>query len=415
MQASYFALFRDLMGDLRHKPEQALLVGFQDVRSFACSQCAQCCYVPWHVIVDRSFHDHWSAHFNAQPDPRFADLFTVLEQPSDLEYAKINKHPGTHRCRFLEPDNRCWLHQHFGPEAKPLGCQFYPHAVHPRGGAYLAHFLMKSCQTSARRLNEVPELGYSLIERRPESLEPGAARFALGEGLPWFDEYTLPLWIGLCLDTIQSAQQDQLPVRQIERQLYNALELLINGLPSGINPDTRLQDLQLQATYREHFRLLNRYIQPPEPPSRSVIAWVLSLIPALRSEEALHQRFLGDQPLPVLSRAESDVLNTHLRHYLQHQLLAPARWIAGEASLCLQHLMLGIHILLIQLLAVLYREIEQRPLHPEMIRQAVNMVEGSLGQDRGWFRRHELDRWSAQDCLNWLDRLLQVDMSVPAL
>jgi hypothetical protein len=367
------------------------------------------------VIVDRNFHDHWQTHFSARPDPRFADLFTVLEQPSDLEYAKINKHPGTHRCRFLEPDNRCWLHQHFGPESKPLGCQFYPHAVHPRGGAYLAHFLMKSCQTSARRLNEAPELGYSLIERRPESLEPGAARFALGEGLPWFDEYTLPLWIGLCLDTVQKARPEQ-SVIQIERALCQALELLIAGLPAPSEPGQRIQDLQLQATYREHFRLLSLSPPPaPQAPSRSVIAWAISLTPRLRSEEALHRLYLDDQPLPVLSPPEAELLNTHLRHYLQHQLLAPARWIAGEASLCLQHLMLGIHILLIQLLAVLYREIERHPLHPEMIRQAVNMVEGSLGQDRLWFRQRELDRWSAQECLIWLERVLKADLSSPEI
>jgi Fe-S-cluster containining protein len=415
MQASYFALFRDLMTELRGKPEQALLVGYQDVRTFHCSQCAQCCYVPWHVIVGRDFFEHWSTHFASHPDPRFDDLFTLLEHGSHDEYAKINKHPGTHRCRFLEPDNRCWLHQHFGAEAKPLGCQFYPHAVHPRGGAYLAHFLMKSCQTSARRLAEVPELGYSVIERRPESMEPGAARFALGEGLPWFDEYTLPLWVGLCLDTLQASTLELASPIQIEQQLCSALELLIAGLPTQTGPQARIQDLHLQATYREHFRLLSQPAPALETDPRSLIAWALSLTPRLRSEEALQRLYLGDHPLPRLTAPEAELLNLHLNHYLQHQLLAPARWIGGEVSLCLQHLILGLHVLLIQLLAVLYRDIEKHPLHPEMIRQAINMVEGSIGQDRVWFRQHELDRWSPYDCIHWLQRLLTLDLTAQAI
>lgn len=104
---------------------------------FKCTGCGDCCR-HWRITVERSAYEFVAQklaegnHPGRIPDAEAA--FDVLSTPNDVNYAQL-KHQEDGSCVFLEPDNLCYWHKHFGAESKGWVCQAFPRASHLTPGS----------------------------------------------------------------------------------------------------------------------------------------------------------------------------------------------------------------------------------------------------------------------------------------
>lgn len=113
---------------------------------FQCSGCGNCC-LQWPVPLTEQDVDRIRGLVDdQQPEVLVAsevesELRKILGKPSGPGFRTLN--PGDQRfrgfshtlekredgrCRFLQEDNRCFLHVQFGADSKPSMCSLFPHA-----------------------------------------------------------------------------------------------------------------------------------------------------------------------------------------------------------------------------------------------------------------------------------------------
>src|SRR5689334_6385971 len=96
--------------------------------SFRCSACGDCCRAPWGINVDGDIARAIEDALARRPHPsglRAADALNPLPQPQPDAAFRLNKRADG-ACVFLDDDNLCYLHKHFGPQLKPATCRTYP-------------------------------------------------------------------------------------------------------------------------------------------------------------------------------------------------------------------------------------------------------------------------------------------------
>lgn len=148
-----------------------------------CKMCGKCCNNDWVVEMD-------AEDFNL-----YADILNKTDLPDEhkrcLQTAKYkdgNIHkllPCKGRCVFLMPDNKCYVHSQYGPEAKSRVCLQYPLSVDafsPRGMHIKTSFICPSILNSILSSNQVK---ITNIEWTNEIICLGTVKFHDGSNISW--------------------------------------------------------------------------------------------------------------------------------------------------------------------------------------------------------------------------------------
>src|SRR5262245_58213172 len=123
--------------------------------SFRCSACGDCCRAPWAINVEPEAARAIEDALRRRPHPwaiRAEAALAPLDPPRPDAAFRLLKRPDG-ACVFLDDDNLCYLHKHFGPEVKPATCRTYPFRPVLRPGAVIAPGSL-SCRTMRKRLAE---------------------------------------------------------------------------------------------------------------------------------------------------------------------------------------------------------------------------------------------------------------------
>jgi lysine-N-methylase len=104
------------------------------VQHWDCHACGDCCKT-YHVRVTvperaRIESQKWDA------DPAMAGVVPVVHDPAFGGHRLNHRADGS--CVFLDPDNRCRIHDKFGRAAKPMACRIYPFVLVPAGDHWRA-------------------------------------------------------------------------------------------------------------------------------------------------------------------------------------------------------------------------------------------------------------------------------------
>ena len=93
---------------------------------FSCQTCSNCCR-NWHVELSAAEIERLKSFVWPAGDPLAGIPFQFRH--GGRTYLK---HADDHACVFLNRGNKlCRIHEQFGEEAKPLGCQLYPFQITP--------------------------------------------------------------------------------------------------------------------------------------------------------------------------------------------------------------------------------------------------------------------------------------------
>lgn len=126
------------------------------IQNWSCHNCGGCCREHLIEITEdekrRIDQQKWSAA-DGIPTER-----PVIQQMGANRYRLAHKDDGS--CVFLDDQGLCRIHAKFGEPAKPLACQVYPYAFHPRGSRVTTS-LRFSCPSV------VENLGTPLQDQQP--------------------------------------------------------------------------------------------------------------------------------------------------------------------------------------------------------------------------------------------------------
>jgi lysine-N-methylase len=111
---------------------------------WACHSCTECCRTPIAFVSEDE-----RSRIDAQ---RWADrLGTAPYVRCGGQWALNKRADGA--CVFLDQQNRCMIHNEFGPEAKPLACRMFPFALRPARGGWRASVRF-DCPSVARSVGD---------------------------------------------------------------------------------------------------------------------------------------------------------------------------------------------------------------------------------------------------------------------
>lgn len=390
-----FRLFQEANQYLRQNPDMAMTVEFQDYEAFKCSCCAQCCTIPWQVVVSKAYYERWQYYLEAHPSGCFQSAF-VVHQPQNLPaYAYLRKQSDNQRCVLLTDDNLCIMHQEFGPTAKPEGCQRYPKADMDTGGLLQGRHTMPSCNSIPLLWEQEAELIYHYVPRTMLSWAKPSPLILLPAVR--MDIWGLNLWMGLMLDNLL---RPGLPAQHLVAMNYVLLHLSEWSHPVVYETDIK----HLQSRF-------HRFLESPSGRqvtcSEHPIDWQwllgLQLYPPMNDYYA-HP---DTRVLPLLSTAEHELLQQFLRNYLLRKSIFYPFWTTGQLTLFQEHYVWAIWVICLQLLALYFRQTNPRQtLDMDGLRRAVNLVEARLAQSTTWLNAHQIPQMSAMECLQQIAILL---------
>jgi hypothetical protein len=315
----------------------------------------------------------------------------------------------------LDEDNLCLAQKHFGVEAKPEGCQYYPHIWQKVSGGLKVSHLMQSCRSAPAYLLEDPELVYRVIpEQEAESVHGGVFPITALPGLR-FSRDVLYLWLGLSLNTLFFEAELRSPIQNL-RALNYALGQLLE-LTSRRTETVNLRTIDLEEIYQHHSHQHAR--QPRQIPLRTPFAleWFLRNLPPSTVDQQISDFFdsilKGERLWPNLTAAEHSLLNTFLRNYLARKLLSMHQWFSQRVNLFQQILLLAAFTTLIQARVLACRELSGQEISLELLTTSVNLIEGRMIQSYSWIESLEYHQLGPLACLQESERLLDLDLTLP--
>ena len=95
--------------------------------SFSCTGCGACCR-HWQIPVDRAAVERATELLQTVDHPgrvTAAEAFTLEQEPTEGAWATLRQRDDG-ACVFLEEDNSCYWHRHFGYDTKGWVCRAYP-------------------------------------------------------------------------------------------------------------------------------------------------------------------------------------------------------------------------------------------------------------------------------------------------
>lgn len=325
---------------------------------FQCTQCGDCCRSGWKIHLSKAYYDQWFEVFDNHPSGRFRAPFTpYVHGQTEERYAEMRR-TTDQACIFLEPDQSCFIHGHYGEEALSHVCRTYPRGHKSIQNFFSTRVLLHSCEAVPPLLADHRELLYGWLEHDTRE-QFNAQNFVLTDHLTPAHNF---LWLGLCFDVLRSAY----PTAVFQRWRY-LLQQLQGILPQDVS--------QSQA---RHWRWLNNQLQaqmplvfvnPPAPEQVSrALDWMCRVIP----HPACVAWLQSLEALPPLSSASCQVLNQHLQNYLEDRLLAVCYgdlfW--GAANFWEQNLMLLLSAVAVQTLARYYAHHDNDALHIHHLERA---------------------------------------------
>lgn len=416
MGFDFWGFFEAANAHLASQPGHVLALHFREVDSFTCSQCAQCCSLPWSIGVTEAYFQRWNPLFLQHSDPRFHDVFEPMQLgfPSG-HFAFLKKQPDALRCVLLDEDNLCLAQKHFGMEGKPEGCKYYPHIWQKVSGGLKVSHLMQSCHSAPSYLLAEPELVYRVIpEQEAESAHGGAFPITALPGLR-FSREVLYLWLGLSLNTLFFEAELRSPIQNLR-----ALNYALGQLFESVSRQTETQiltPLQLEQIYQRHSR--QHAAQSRQIPLRTPFAleWFIRNLPPstvdLQIADFFKAILKGEQRWPSLNASEHSLLNTFLRNYLARKLLSMHQWFSQRVNLFQQMLLFSAFVTLIQARVLACRELSGQALDLELLTTTVNLIEGRMIQSYSWIESQEYHQLGPLACLQESERLLDLDLTLP--
>jgi lysine-N-methylase len=120
------------------------------LQNWDCQGCSACCR-HYHVSVSDEEREKIEAQ-GWEKEPEFQGVPFFIREGGWLSKRsyQLNRRPdGT--CVFLDPDNRCRIHDRHGSAAKPLACRIYPYTLVPAGDHWKLG-LRFACPSAAENL-----------------------------------------------------------------------------------------------------------------------------------------------------------------------------------------------------------------------------------------------------------------------
>jgi len=404
ISAPYFFSFWDLIQTLQRSPQKVLYLEMEPYQHFACTQCGDCCKLPWAIHVSEDYYRRWYDVLDAEPSGRFKEPMLKIKAPPDSHsYASLRRKPGTSECIFLEPDNSCWIHKNHGETALSTVCKTYPRSHKPMGHQYEARYLLNSCEAVPELQSRFSGLFYRLTELA--ELNPFVSGY-MATGYP--GRYETYLLLGLLFDLLELPLPDTALGKW---QLLPAVLLELHAV--GIE---QVSLAQMELIYQQTFHgpsLLG--FSPPQAADQALaLQWSQHF---LQAYPGCHQWLLelsqGSCSWPLLSEAERQILDLQILNYLRHRLLTLPYQDSFIGTLgFFQHcFLLTLHVIAVQWLALYYRYRAATSLTSEHVYRAVNVVGRQMEQRRLFKQEMQLDKMAPETCFRSMQVLLSLDFS----
>ena len=103
-----------------------------------CVSCGKCCSTNWIVELDA---DEFLRYERFSKESELPNNLQKVKDEAGVSYKLL---PEGGKCIFLQPDNKCYIHGKYGPEAKSRTCRFFPlspNAFTPRGMHLMISFV----------------------------------------------------------------------------------------------------------------------------------------------------------------------------------------------------------------------------------------------------------------------------------
>lgn len=400
----YYAAMQGWVHQLQRAPHRVLHVELRAFSQFQCSQCGDCCKLPWNIHISQGYYEQWYEVMAQDASGRFAEPFVRNpEADNPNHFATVKRDPDTGFCIFLEDDDSCYIHKNYGEEALSIPCSTFPRAHKQLGHQYSANYVLNSCLDVPALLREHTELCVRL--------DPvDSAFFIQRESGEHFGRYENYLWLGLAFDVLAA----EYPLTTLGR--WRCL------IP-------KLEEIQMRGIYRIQEQDLNRiyldvqnalkhadFYLPPLNLLQRALHWSQNI---LRYHPGCHRWLQGmirsQHEIPALSPEEQRLLDEYILLYMRHRLLALPYTDAfmGELNFWQQMFFLSLQVLSLQWLALYYRFRAVRPLSAEHIQRAMSTV-GKLYEQRGDLRDEAgLARLSPEQCFDGLYTMLSLDFAAP--
>ncbi|MGV3523650.1 MAG: hypothetical protein ACO1RX_05465 [Candidatus Sericytochromatia bacterium] len=401
----YFAQFEALVAELQRYPEQRLHLELDIYQQFVCTQCGECCKLPWAIQLTQEYYERWYSVFDQHPSGRFHTPFLRTQEGRPENYAHMRRVPGSSHCIFLEADDTCFIHTEYGPDALSYVCKEYPRAHKRIGHQYRSRSLLHSCEAVPELLEHHEAIVYRFDS--PQAIEPLVTGYQAAGYPGRFETY---LWLGLALD-LMGLEQPLSPVARW-RLMLPVLEWMEGfGVESLTAEQLRwiYQEALSQAPFRglepsslrDRERLFNLSLR--------LFGQHPGLVPWLRA------LLSGQRPWPLLDDTEQALLGLTLTRYLHSRLVAlpyPDAFM-GKLNLWQSCLMLSLQLTMLQWLALYYRDNSGAPLNQEQLNRALVFVGYRFEQRTVLVQELRLREMTFGDCLEAMQILLGLDLASP--
>lgn len=392
-QSHFFDFFTSMNCYLQQNPDKGLHLWFADEEAFSCSQCGQCCFLPWKAHVSRTYYEAWGDKLADTFGCQKSDLFEITQPDSESMYAVMAKQAGSDRCIMLDDSQKCRIHNLFGAEAKPLTCRTYPRMdLRLEKQHYSASFMMQSCFSVARQAPQPWTLQCRFLTVDPNSVQP---QWPLVQGR-FLDRWAFHLWQGHLLDQLELKPDPVFWLAQtteslsqflkLGRSLYSAEDIQLSrslaaASPRAMNGTEQQAVLGLMISKLES----HQYFQ-------ELVSWL----------KAWQAGALSPTPL---SAAEYELMVQHHKQYFQRAVIMQTYLQTGLLNMVQQHYVWGIFAVSLQLLSLFYRERGQTALNLQDLGKAMNMMHAMLAQNPYNVRQASFHELPPELCLVQLVQL----------
>lgn len=353
VEAPYFDFMVDAVALMQSRERCLLKLEPELVDKFSCSMCGECCQRPWWIGLPRSYVDKWYAVFDQDPSGRFRDPFIKLDNPTDAQYADMRRKPGSSECIFLLDDRSCYIHREHGAEALSHVCRIFPR-YESWFGAFFGSFLLPGCPDVQSLIQAEPLIYYTIGEIAENKWHELMKR---EHPLGLYGGY---LWLGLELDLIN--RSDFTPV-QTQRRLLKGLRRMMDS-PVSLSELNQILSgpIQTEAQTQIPSLVALERLAHVLAPFKSVCDYLVDICAGWKSP-------------PELNPAEKKLLNLFLRRYLSYRALT-ADFLSkkGESFFYPSFFLRGMHLAMLQWLALFYREREGGVLTQEHLLRAANLL-----------------------------------------
>lgn len=390
----YVESFFSLSETLNFEDRQVLLIAPEIVSKFSCSACAECCQRPWSVTVSQTYYEKWAPILESHPSGRFTQAFSVYKEHTPKKYANITRKPFSHECVFLDDDRQCHIQKNHGEEALSHVCKTYPRYDQWQG-AFLGNFLTAGCPDVAQMLMDYPEIYGQLITlKEPDWENARKQRHPLGLSNAY-------VWCGLSLDLAYhphyTATQNALRINQVLKWIFKQ---------------------GMENISAEHFRSLGREAAQGKLPFEAnydkerAQKWLLhfsSFLPVL--QDYLQRIAHGVTPTPQLDPAETDLLNGFLRRFLMYRMLTTRQdFKVAFNGFFKAYFDMALQMVLLQWLALYYRDRDQEPLNMHHLARASTQVSYRVENAPHSKSAEEFKKMPTVALLEGIDVLLSTDL-----